>query len=285
MRRFSWRVLSPQRKTALLFLGAGLIIAAGLMPSIEPINELARNTWNRASELTVLRIALALSGLSFFFGLYMLFVLPAGLALIALVTTPVERESSYFSVILLGFLLVVGIPLTAMMASGSSGPGAKFVFVEGLALMLAVTGAISLYRKLPAFDDISLFRIDVLCLSAASVIAMWSLAMIVPAATSAIRISDGNPYCIATHGREEINSIWGLRGLEFYTTRSHIITGWRPLFHGVMIVDVSGGRHYYNWSPRHLRFDQIPKTGNLYRGLEGSCQPVEHFLRRWSMLF
>jgi len=306
MPRLSRRALSPQRKWAAVFFVAGLVIAAGLMPTLgtdTPLQRLLAWDQTHSSYADVIFGSFAILASQAHFYVYP--IVPAVLALLAWIRPPRQtRTKKVIGASLIGliwfvelFLWISGAVIFALLHWSLS-------FFEGVALSLALpaaaSGAIGLYcwfpsnnelsplRWYPPGNKISPLRIDVVGLIVATLVGFWSLTAMVPPIISAAYIADGNPYCIKAPRKLgeplEINNIWRLRGFPF--TSKH----WMSLnasHIGVLVVDTQAELQFYTWTPLRLKFVRLPKDIES-RQLELArvpCQPVEHFLGRWSMFF
>ncbi|MEP5758804.1 MAG: hypothetical protein ABJ327_05710 [Litoreibacter sp.] len=117
-------------------------------------------------------------------------------------------------------------------------------------------------------------------------VGVWSLAAAPVTYFKAKHIAGDRPYCIGAHSHveEELISLFALRGLNFYTTRSGYKFNSSWYFHGVLLVYQEDGLEVYNWSPRAMRFDKVEKPDLLLVRPTLSCQPRNDFLRNLSVI-
>jgi len=306
MHQLSWRALSPQRKAALLFLGAGLIIAAGLMPTLgtdSPLQGIL--AWDRTNSSYADVIFGSFAMLASAAVIYVYPIVPAVLALLALIRPPRQtRTKKIVGASLIGFIWFVELFLWVS--------GAKILFFMlgnlnfyagialGLTLPAAASGAIGLYCWFPTNEELSPLRwyppgnkfsplrVDVVGVTVGTILGFWSLIAIVPPAVSAAYIADGNPYCIKGPRQVgqggEIANIWRLRGIPFTSSQWSFVRSWHI---AVLVVDAHDKLQFYTWTPGRLRFARLSEDIES-RQLELGrvpCRPVTHFLRRWSIVF
>lgn len=154
------------------------------------------------------------------------------------------------------------------------------MFANGIALSLAAASSV-LFLAAGCIGSIGRWlAFTGMALSATA--AAWSLLSVPAVVYGANRIAAGNPFCIGRHApASEITSIWDLRGFSFYTTASGYksTSGW--YFHGLVVVDGTDGRQYFNWSPRGFRFDRIHHPERLAARVQDICEPTSAF---WSKL-
>ncbi|MEM7076378.1 MAG: hypothetical protein AAF484_14895 [Pseudomonadota bacterium] len=183
-------------------------------------------------------------------------------------------------VLALAFLSAGAFATLVLMAL--SGGGTELVLLHGTALTLACTTSIllaSAVRQTAWSFAFGVYVIPVL-------VGIWSLAMVPFAYSSAIELSANRAYCIGEHSpiERELSSIFGLRGLSFYTTGSGYKIGDTWYFHGLLLVDDDGDLNAYNWSPRGMRFDAVERPGSLIANPLAACQPRNGFLDELNLI-
>ncbi|MDE4132344.1 hypothetical protein PXK00_04435 [Phaeobacter sp. QD34_3] len=174
--------------------------------------------------------------------------------------------------------LLSGVLLTLIVSAFASPKSGLMVMFHGGALSLGAAASLLFLggKGLGPFAA----RAALSGMAVATVVALWSILAAVMVVGHANRLAAGAPFCIAHHGPSaQVRSIWDLRGFSFYTTDSgyKLNSGW--YFHGVMIVDKEGGRQYFNWSPRRMRFERIEHPGRFIAPLRDLCEPSLEF---WS---
>lgn len=88
----------------------------------------------------------------------------------------------------------------------------------------------------------------------------WSALSGVVAGGQAAWLADSQPYCIASAPPyHPIDSIFDLRGANFYTSSAASEYPYYENFHAVLIVLTDDGPRYWNWSIRSMRFDPLPQ--------------------------
>lgn len=163
-----------------------------------------------------------------------------------------------------------------------SGGGTAMVLLHGMALTLACTTSILLASALRQRAKSVAFGVYIFPV----LVGAWSLAMVPLAYSSAVKASENRSYCIGEHspvGRE-LSSIFGLRGLSLYTTRSGYKIGDAWYFHGLLLVEDDSGLNVYNWSPRGMRFDVVERPGALIANPFAACQPRHGFLEKLNFI-
>ena len=163
-----------------------------------------------------------------------------------------------------------------------SGGGAEMVILHGMALTLACTTSILLASALKKRAMSVAFGVYVL----PTLVGAWSLAVVPLAYSSALKVSANRAYCIGEHSpvQRELRSIFGLRGLSFYTTRSGYKIGDTWYFHGLLLVEEDSGLNVYNWSPRSMRFNVVGRPGSLIANPFAACQPKNGFLEELNLI-
>jgi len=162
-----------------------------------------------------------------------------------------------------------------------SGGGGEIVFLRGTALTLACGTSILLISTVGHIT-----RSIALGVYGSSVlVGAWSLAMVPFAYSSAVEVSAGSKFCIGEHGptMHELDSIFGLRGLSFYTSRSGYKLGDSWYFHGVLLVEDDDGTRVYNWSPRKMEFQEVEQPRLLIASPFKSCSPRQEFFKEVSI--
>lgn len=182
-------------------------------------------------------------------------------------------RSTAAAVILAVLCIVVGIPLTIILAA-VSGVGAEHVLLFGLTLTIALVGWSLLLSR--GFERTGRFMAGV-----GAVIGLWSLLNVGLVAWQARLVAKNNAYCLAHHANATapVKSLAELRGLSFFTTRSGYKLSSKWYFHGVLIVEEPRGQAVYNWSPRRLSFDLIERPDVMLVKVTGACQPKSRFLQ------
>lgn len=199
---------------------------------------------------------------------------PLCLVLFRLFLPRLPRPIAY-CLIVLAIVLTVGVILAAGIGS-KVGLG---VFAIGrAALCCALWGAL-LYTASSA-ERLNVLRFGNLLLCAASIAALTSLAGMGAVAASAIKLSEGAPYCIANNSPDAPVKSWAeLRWFSFYTTEPGDHPTQAYHFHGILIVAAPGqAERYFNWSPRRWQFDKIPHAVTMATPPAGNCVPVPNFL-------
>lgn len=178
----------------------------------------------------------------------------------------------------LGLTLVSALPaaVLTLLASYDTGGGAEIILAEGLALSLAVWGMLWCLAG-QGVPGRALHGLAVLA-------ALCSLATPFAVARQARLLADGAAFCIARHEADRPIRSWAeLRGASFHTNRSGYKDTSSWYLHGLLLVDRVQGIEVWNWSPRHLRFDPLPRAGQLVVSPFRTCTPVPAFLGRLSL--
>ena len=163
-----------------------------------------------------------------------------------------------------------------------SGGGTEMVILHGMALTLACSMSILLASALKQRAISVAFGVYVI----PTLVGVWSLAMVPRAYSSAVEASANRAYCIGEHSpiERELSSIFGVRGLSFYTTRSGYKIGDTWYFHGLLLVEDDSGLNVYNWSPRGMRFNVVERPGSLIANPFAACQPRNRFLEEFNLI-
>lgn len=163
-----------------------------------------------------------------------------------------------------------------------SGGGTEMVILHGMALTLACSTAILLASALSKRAMSVAFGVYVF----PTLVGVWSLAMAPIAYSSAVEAAANRAYCIGEHSsiERELRSIFGLRGLSFFTTRSGYKIGDTWYFHGVLLVEDDSGLSVYNWSPPGMRFNVVERPGSLIANPFAACQPRNGFLEELNLI-
>ncbi|WP_122072624.1 hypothetical protein [Pseudophaeobacter sp. EL27] len=166
----------------------------------------------------------------------------------------------------------VGVCLT-LLGVAFAPPGAGLLSaLHGGGLTLAVVA--SLLCMTPKWLSARAARLAAVGVGLSSLLAIWSLLSVPAVLFQARAVAAGAPYCIAQHGpSRKVETLWDLRGFSFYTrvSGSKDSSGW--YFHGVLTVEGAAGRQYFNWSPRHLRFDRIEHPDRFIASVQNLCSP------------
>ena len=244
-------VLFPSGRPKLLLLVSALLILAGFL---QPLNHLPN--------LNVMSMIA--------FAVWLAPAVPLiCVCLRAMMASPLSQVWALFLTVAAFW---IGLCLT-LLGSAFAPPGAAFISaVRGCGLTLAVcAGLLSLAPEAPG-ERAEWLAVSGLML--ASLLAIWSLLCVPLVLIQAERAAAGAPYCIAQHGpSRSVDGFWDLRGFSFYTRDSGYKdnSGW--YFHGVLIVEGAEGRQYFNWSPRHLRFDRIEHPNRYSVSVRNLCSP------------
>ncbi|MEO1220978.1 MAG: hypothetical protein AAFY42_06460 [Pseudomonadota bacterium] len=163
-----------------------------------------------------------------------------------------------------------------------SGGGAEMVVLHGTSLTLACATSILLVSDVGKRAESVVFGVFVFPV----LVGAWSLAMVPLAYSSAVKASANRAYCIGEHSpiKRELRSIFGLRGLSFYTARSGYKIGDSWYFHGLLLVEDDSGLNVYNWSPRGARFNIVEMPASLIAIPFTACQPRREFLEELSLI-
>ncbi len=186
------------------------------------------------------------------------------------------------AVILALAILSVGAFATLVLMALSGG-GTELVVMHGTALTLACATSILLVSavgQIARFVTFAVFGFPVL-------VGVWSLASVPFAYSSAVKTSANRAYCIGGHStiERELGSVFGLRGLSLYTTRSGYKIGDTWHFHGLLLVEDDGDLNVYNWSPRSMRFDVVARPRSLIASPFAACQPKNEFLKQLNLIW
>lgn len=206
---------------------------------------------------------------------------PALIAIIAVLTIVLRQPVSPALIVPIAIaVFLVGLLLTLVSTAFSSPHATLLTLAHGGALSVAVASSVL---------GLSIGRIGLLGAGSAflgmglsAIAAVWSLLSVPSVAVQANRVSAGYPFCLSHHGpSSDVNAVWDLRGLSFYTTDSGFksTSGW--FFHGILIVDATDGRLFFNWSPRRLRFDRVDHPERFVASVRNLCVPSSTF---WSDL-
>lgn len=203
-------------------------------------------------------------------------------AVLALSIFSPRRMPVVSAVILALVIFCVGAFATFVMAALSGG-GIEMVILHGTALTLACATSVLLVSAVRQRARSVAFAVYVFPV----VVGVWSLAMVPVAYSSAIEASANRAYCIGEHSpiERELGSIFGLRGLSFYTTRSGYKIGDTWYFHGLLLVEGDSGLNVYNWSPRGMRFNVVERPGSLFADPLAACQPRNGFLEELNLIW
>lgn len=171
---------------------------------------------------------------------------------------------------------------TTFVLMAFSGGGTEMVILHGTALTLACTTSILLVSAARQKARLVTFGVFVFPI----LVGVWSLATVPLAYSSAVEASANRAYCIGEHSpiERELSSIFGLRGLSFYTTRSGYKIGDTWYFHGLLIVEDDSRLNVYNWSPRGMRFNVVERPGTLIADPFAACQPRNGFLEELNLI-
>ena len=187
-----------------------------------------------------------------------------------------RRVPAVFAAILALVFLIVGAFAT-FVSMAFSGGGTEMVALHGTALTLACATSILLVSSIWQKARSVVFGVFLFSVS----VGVWSVAVVPIAYSSAIEISSIRAFCIGEHSQvgKELNSIFGLRGLSFYTTRSGYKLGDTWYFHGLLLIAGDGQTNVYNWSPRNLEFQAVEQPERLIASPFKSCEPRRDFLQ------
>lgn len=249
-------ISSSQKITALI---GAFIVAFGFIPIPLTDQSLPQATWFEWLIAVLPLLPLAILTLSLVFHRRIPLVFGAALA---------------FWVLCAGAIVAL-----AMMAL--SGGGKELVILHGTALTLAcVTSVLFISRIGQKARQITLgiYAFPVL-------VGVWSLAMAPLAYSSAIKISSSRAFCIGEHSpiTKELSSLFGLRGLSSYTTRSGYKIGDTWYFHGLLLVEDDGDTLVFNWSPRNMEFQAVERPRLLFANPFDACEPRKNFFQKLSL--
>jgi len=202
-------------------------------------------------------------------------------AVLTLSSVSGRRMPVDLTVVLALVLFLAGAFATLVLAALSGG-GTKMVILHGTALTLACTTSILLVSGVSQKARSVAFGVYIFPV----LVGVWSLATAPLAYSSAVEASANRAYCIGEHSliERELRSIFGLRGLSFYTTRSGYRIGDTWYFHGLLLVEDDNGLNVYNWSPRGMRFNVVERPRSLIVSPFAACQPRNRFLEGLSLV-
>ena len=211
-------------------------------------------------------------------GLALLSMLPLLLALLRAATS--RRLPPWLSTILMIGITGLGVAIT--MLSAIVGAGSNLTIANGLILILGITAMVRHLER--AGQCRTAFK----GLAIAAFGAVWSLGAGLAAGIGAVTLAGDAPYCLATQSLAgPVQSLAALRGLSFYTNQSGYKSTSHWFFHGILIVADPQGDTYYNWSPRHLRFEGLSNPDRQIASPLHICTPIPGFgqtLPLWSQV-
>ena len=254
---------SGRTKSAWVLIGSGLFVFLGVMSF---------------SELVPGGGTLTPFGVGVMIGFWGFLIAPLIAGLLYLFAPQRQAAPIWVSATVVVFLSVLWI-LAALIAVVLFQQGRVQVTLIATAVGMIGLSSINLIFRPDRLLRPSFPRPELIGLFVAVTISASSLLAIFATATSASRVSQGDPYCISHHDRAEPVASWAeLRGLYFFTVESGFKVRSSWYFHGVMIVKGTGGSRYYNWSPRNMRFDLLDREADLVVRVEGMCEPRDAFL-------
>ena len=202
-------------------------------------------------------------------------------AILALSTVSRRRIPVVFAAVFALVCLSVGAFATFVLMALSGG-GSEMVILHGTSLTLACATSILLVSAVGQRAVSVAFGVYVFPV----LVGAWSLAMVPLAYSSAVEASANRAYCIGDHSpiERELSSVFGLRGLSFYTTRSGYKIGDTWYFHGLLLVEDDGEQKVFNWSPRGMRFNVVDTPGSLFADPFAACKPRHGFLEELNLI-
>jgi hypothetical protein len=186
-----------------------------------------------------------------------------------------------FAAVLAMVFVSVGAFATVVMVALSGG-GTEIVILHGTALTVACAASFLLVSTIGQKAMAVVFGIYIFPV----LVGVWSLVVVPVAYSSAVEISSNRAFCVGEHSptEKELDSIVGLRGLSFYTTRSGYKIGDTWYFHGVLLVEEDGGMNVFNWSPSNMSFQVVERPQSLIASPFNACQPKYRFLQELKVI-
>ncbi|TNB49558.1 hypothetical protein FF124_00935 [Martelella lutilitoris] len=173
-------------------------------------------------------------------------------------------------------VFLAGLFLTLLCLAFASTLSRPLLLTQGSLLSVAVASGVLCLAIREERSRIARLAISGMAVSAAA--AIWSLLSVPAVVFQANQTAAGAPFCIAHHhSSSAIGSLWNLRGFAFYTTASGYKSTSDWYFHGILVVDGDDGPRYFNWSPRHFRFDRIDHPERFIAPLKNLCTPSSAF--------
>ncbi len=205
--------------------------------------------------------------------------LPAAMVLLRFALPRPLSPALVWPIAIVTFL--VGLFLTLLSLGFSSSLSGPLLSAHGSILSLAVASSI-LCLAIGQIDS-NTARLAIFGMAVSAAAAIWSLLSVPAVVFQAHQTAAGSPFCITHHDSSSVvDSLWDLRGFSFYTTASGYKSTSTWYFHGILIVDGDDGLGYFNWSPRHFRFDRIDHPERFIAPLENLCTPSSAF---WAELW
>ncbi len=181
------------------------------------------------------------------------------------------------AIVLAGLAGLFGFVFTLLILA-FSGAGGELVFMHGITLTVAVCASLLLLSPKQGVEC-EFFRLSWFLLMVPASAAVWSLVSAGEVVQSANRIAGDHPFCLARHtgSTTPIRTFAQLRGFSFFTNASGYKSTSRWYFHGLLIVQGDNGGEFYNWSPRNMRFDRIPRPSKMLVSPIGACNTTKDF--------
>jgi hypothetical protein len=243
----------------MVLISLGILIAAG-SASHSLRYDWQQLDWSASPRLSALRLLISVAPFS-----------PLAASLLRLTRLRLMKRVALPAVVVIG---VFGAILSFFFA-GFSGAGGHIALLHGMTLTASVSASFLVLCR----GEVSSSMIFPSFLILPALASAWSLFTGVVVAASASAISDGNPYCLASHGeRKAVSSLAGLRGFDFYTTRTGYKDTQKWFFNGVLLVQKGDDRAVYNWSAARLRFDYLSTPWLLIDDPSKECLPRRNFL-------
>ena len=235
-------------------LAGAVVIAMGFLPVPLTGPSLPRATW-----FEILICVVPLMPLAMFLLSWMVYrQMPASLG-------------SVLSLCVLASGSLVSLALSAL-----SGGGTELVLLHGVGLTLACSASVLLVSEIGPKLKLAAW----VMFAAPVCLGVWSVATVPIAYSQARTLAAFQPFCLAAHSRSEgtLDSLFGLRGLSFYTTRSGYKIGDEWYFHGLLLIEGNQGLEIYNWSPRRMSFDRLERPEAFFVTPLKACEPRAEFL-------
>ncbi|MET3598427.1 hypothetical protein [Martelella mangrovi] len=201
-------------------------------------------------------------------------ILPAAMVLLRFARPRPASPALVWPIAIIVFL--IGLSLTFFSSAFASNLSLPLMVTQGSVLSLAVASGILSLAIGHSNSNTARLAMSGMVLSA--VAAIWSLLSVPAAVFQANQTAASHPFCIAHHGSSaDVDSLWDLRGFSFYTTATGYKSTSTWYFHGILIVEGNDGLQYFNWSPRHFRFDRIDHPERYIASLNNLCVPTSAF--------